>query len=590
MMKALFLTIFVLGTISAQSNPFAIRSSVMSIPNTQYGNHGVAVIDFDKDGFEDIFFANIAQTGGIDTSWCLLLKNNFGENFSNVTTAAGLRSYGSYKCGVWGDVNNDNYPDLFLAESYGQGGCHLFINNKNGTFNDVILSCGIDFTSTVSTAAFGDYDEDGKIDLFLATDYPQFDLLYHNTSVGDSISFQDVSSAAGVGGLPGTAAMQTTFFDYDRDGDLDIYNVHDGFQESNLFRNNGNGTFSDVSVQTGLNDFGAGNSMGVYWKDFDFDGWEEVYVTRIGKGGLYKRQMNGTYRNVADSLGAEFNGMSWGIVWEDFDNDMDDDIFTVNTYGYNGVKSLYFENSNGKYIEKAFQYGINFPYAFYGLAYGDFNNDGYLDLVASATDGNNTLLMNTKNKTGNWIKLLLTGTTINKMAVGAKARVVAGGRSQVRTVTAGNSYASQMSTFLHFGLNAVPKIDTLEITWSKNSIQVFTGITVNNNYRLTEGGSLVTSISSSNNEQIPEKFLLEQNYPNPFNPTTTIAYHIPNPEVVSITIWDLLGRIVYSVVNRVNEKGKYHFSFDASTLSSGIYMYRLQAGNFVQTRKMVYLR
>ena len=570
--------------------PFVDQSSALKIPLTVHGNHGVAVVDFNKDGWDDIFFANIGQISGGDTTFCTLLRNNQNGTFTNVTRTAGLALYGSFKCGVWGDINNDGFPDLFLAESQGVGRCHLLMNNKDGTFRDISSDCGINFAATIATAAFGDVDNDGKIDLFLASEYPQFDLLYKNISKNDTILFQDVSSTSGIEGFSSTTPMQATFIDIDHDGDLDLYAVHDGFLPSSLYRNNNNGTFTDISAQTGLNDFGVGNSMGVYWNDYDNDGWEEVYVSRIGKGGLYKRQINGTYQNIADSSGAELNGMSWGVVWEDFDNDMDDDMFLVNTYNFNSQKSLYFENIDGKFVNKAPEYGVDLGFDFYGLAYGDFNNDGYLDLVASANDGNNKLLMNSTNRKGNWLELSLTGTTINSMAIGAKIRIVAGGKNQSRTRTAGNSYASEMSSMLHFGIGSLTFIDTLEVTWSKNNIQVFTNIAVNKQYQLIEGGTLTTITRRTEESTQPSKFSLQQNYPNPFNPSTTIAFSIPERMFVSLKVYDVAGREIATLVHSDMQGGKYSRQWNADGISGGIYFYRLTAGVYTATKKIVLLK
>lgn len=594
-MKALFLFILSTVLLVGQNIPFSDQSQRLGFSPFLYGNHGVSVIDYNADGWDDIFFSNMSQFYLGDTSFCSLLRNNQNGTFTNVTAAAGLRLYGSFKSGIFGDINNDGYPDLFLGEALRNGRCHLLVNNKDGTFRDLGNECGIDFSNTVATAAFGDYNNDGLLDLFLATEFPDFDILYRNTSHGDTISFTDVSSAAGIEGFTSTAAMQSTFIDIDHDGDQDIYAVHDGFLPSSLFRNNGDGTFSDISISSGLYDYGIGNSMGLYWKDFDNDGWEEVYVTRIGKGGLYKRQPNGKYTNIAESSGAEFNGMTWGIVWEDLDNDMDDDMFLVNTYGYNGTKSIYYENKNGKYTDMALAYGVNYPYSFYGLAYGDFNNDGHLDLVAAASDGYNKLLYNTKNKSGNWIKLSLEGISINRMAVGVTVRAVSGINVQRRTVTAGNSYTSQMAPWLHFGLDTLQKIDTLQIIWSTTSSQTFTNVSVNKHYRLTEGNSLVTAVTEERTSTMPRSFALEQNYPNPFNPSTNISYvvgsdHFFSGQHITLRVFDLLGQEIALLVDEVQTPGRYSVQFNGTGKPSGVYFYRLQIGSFSVVKRMMLLK
>ncbi len=585
----------------AQSSPFVEKAATAGL-RTAAGNTGVAIADFDNDGWDDIFISNIPYPfNGNDTTHSLLFRNNHDGTFSNVTKQAGLWVYGGYKTSLWADVNNDGYPDLFMASDDGQGSSHLFINKKNGTFKDVIATCGIDSTALVATATFGDYNNDGKIDLLLATEGKVSIMLYKNISTKDAIQFSEASQQSYIS--ESIVPMQVTFIDYDHDGSQDIYIVHDGTVPSMLYRNDSSGTFTDVSAKTGLRDVGVGNSMGVYWADFDRDGWEDVYVTRIKKGGMYRRQQDGTYQNMAADVGAEKNGMSWGLVWEDFDNDGDIDMFIVNSYGFDFTKSFYYENNNGIYIDKAAEYSIDYPIDFYGVACADFNNDGYLDIFAPATNGENKYLVNTKINKGNWVKFKLHGVTINTMAIGVRVRIVAGSQTYIRSVTAGNGFISQMSQVLHFGIGAATVIDEIDIFWKKDYVQRFTKLDVNKVYSLTEGGNPVTSVHSEQDMKLPLQFSLEQNYPNPFNPTTTIQFQIPlslNPSPsgrgegvrVSLKLFDVIGREVATLVNTNLPAGIHHYQFSSThfQLGSGVYFYRLQAGTYSETKKMVVLQ
>ncbi|MDP1678013.1 MAG: FG-GAP-like repeat-containing protein, partial [Bacteroidota bacterium] len=531
---------------------------------------------------------------GNDTTYSLLFRNNRDGTFLNVTKQAGLWLYGGYQTSLWADVNNDGYPDLFMANYDGQGSSHLFINKKNGTFKDVIALSGFDSVTYITTAAFGDYNNDGKIDLLLATGGKVKLLLYKNISTNDSIQFIESGQKSYI--EDPITPMQVTFIDYDHDGNQDIYVVHDGMVHSNLFHNDSNGTFTDVSIKTGLNDVGIGNSMGVYWADFDRDGWEDVYVTRIKKGGMYRRQQDGTYQNMAAETGAEKNGMSWGLVWEDFDNDGDLDMFIVNSYGYDITKSLYYQNNYGLYSDKATEYGLDFPIDFYGVACADFNNDGYLDIFAPATNGENKYLVNTKVNKGNWAKVTLHGVSINAMAIGVRVRIVAGGQTYIRSVTAGNGYISQMSPTLHFGIGSSTVIDEMEIFWKKGYVQRFTTLDVNKAYSLTEGGNPITSVQIVQNIDVPLQFSLEQNYPNPFNPSTTIQYQLPTDSFVALKLFDVLGREIATLVDTHFPAGihQYQLSSDdfqlGSGVSSGVYFYRLQAGKYFETKKMIVLQ
>ncbi|MDD8017355.1 MAG: FG-GAP-like repeat-containing protein [Bacteroidota bacterium] len=573
-----------------QTSPFAEKAATSGL-RTGAGNTGVAVADFDNDGWDDIFISNIPYPFiGNDTTHSLLFRNNHDGTFSNITKQAGLWVYGGYKTSLWADVNNDGYPDLFMASDDGQGSSHLFINNKNGTFKDVTATSGIDSMALVATASFGDYNNDGKIDLLLATEGNVNLLLYKNISTKDSTKFIEVSQQSYL--AESIVPMQVTFIDYDHDGNQDIYIVHDGTTPSLLYHNNGNERFTEVSATTGLRDVGVGNSMGVYWADFDGDGWEDVYVTRIRKGGMYRCQQNGTYQNIAAVVGAEKNGMSWGLVCEDFDNDGDIDMFIVNSYGYDLTRSLYYENNNGVYSDKAADYGIDYPIDFFGVACADFNNDGYLDIFAPAINGENKFLVNTKVNKGNWAKIKLYGVTVNTMAIGVRVRIVADGHTYIRSVTAGNGFISQMSQVLHFGLGAATVIDTMEIFWKKNYVQRFTQQKVNTTYLLTEGETPVTSVDNRQHTDRPLQFLLAQNYPNPFNPSTVISYQLPVNSAVTLKLFDVLGREIATLVNEQQYAGSHNFQLSIHNfqLSSGVYFYQLRSQKYSETKKMVVLQ
>jgi hypothetical protein len=293
---------------------------------------------------------------------------------------------------------------------------------------------------------------------------------------------------------------------------------------------------------------------------------------------------------MAADVGAEKNGMSWGLVWEDFDNDGDLDMFIVNSYGYDITKSFYYENDYGLYKDKAAEYGLDYAIDFYGAACADFNNDGSLDIFASATNGENKYLVNTKASKGNWAKLTLHGLTINSMAIGVRVKVVAGGQTYIRNVTAGNGYISQMSQTLHFGIGSATVIDQMEIFWKKGYTQKFTNVAVNKAYSITEGGNPVTSAQIGENVELPSEYSLKQNYPNPFNPTTVISYQLPVISNVSLKIYDLIGKEIATLVNEEQSAGWKEVQWNASNVASGVYFVRFQAGAFVETKKMVVLQ
>jgi hypothetical protein len=534
-----------------------------------FNSFGCSVADYDNDGWDDIMVAGWNQ--------CALYHNNHDSTFTDVATQAGVNVTGRNCVAILGDINNDGFPDLFIGARDMVGTNHLFINNGNGTFTDISSNAGIDTLVSVGTASFGDFNSDGKLDLFLATTGNAPDKLYKNISTPGTVLFHDVSDSAAIGGNPSSPAMQATWMDYNHDGYPDLFCVHDGLSYKNrLYQNTGTFPFQDVAVSAHLDSIGVGNSMGTSWCDYNNDGWEDVYVTRIGKGGFYKNNGDGTFTNISQSSGADSNGMSWGVVFADFDNDGDEDIFIAGTQSFDGRKSFLYENVNGVFHNIAPAANAALAIDAYGVATGDFNNDGYEDIFVTkfSGGGQNRLLLNAKTATGHWVKFSLRGVTANRMAIGTKIRVVAGGVQRVRTISGGASYCSQVSPVLHVGLGTSTLIDTLEIFWKKDVVQRFTQLSVDTTYKITEGLPL-TSVDERHQSPIPSQAELFQNYPNPFNPTTNFGFRISNFGFVSLKVYDLLGREVATLVNEGKQPGTYTATWDASSMPSGIYVARM---------------
>jgi hypothetical protein len=210
--------------------------------------------------------------------------------------------------------------------------------------------------------------------------------------------------------------------------------------------------------------------------------------------------------------------------------------------------------------------------------------------VASASDGKNVLLMNTQQRSGNWITVTLQGVSVNRMAVGSSVRITAGSRRQVRTVTAGNSYASQMSRTLHFGVGPFQKIDTLEIRWTNGSSQLFTDVAVNQRYQVTQNAPLLTTQRREPMSSPAPQFHLSQNFPNPFNPSTVVEFTIPSDGEIALEVFDLLGRKVRTVTEGRRSAGRYSERIDLSGSPSGMYLCRLRLSGTSIIRTMMLLR
>lgn len=494
---------------SYQAIPFRLENDETHprhIPAAMAG--GVAVFDFNKDGRPDIFFTNGANITTLKKDSPKfsnrLFRNDGSGKFTDVTRQAGLEGTG-YDIGVAvGDYDNDGYPDLFVA------GVHrntLYHNNGDGTFTDVTQKAGVAAGGWSASAGFFDYDNDGKLDLFV-TRYMQWDtqhskacvkqtycppaefptttnILYHNLGNG---KFEDVSEKSGIAGKEGRS-LGLAFNDYDGDGYADIIVANDAMEQF-LFHNNGNGTFTERALDAGvaLTDDGKPFSgMGVDFRDYDNDGRPDIVITDLAKQmyALFHNDGNGafSYRSLQTGLGALSAGSSgWGVRLEDFDNDGWKDLFVAQSHVMDNVEqidpSLHYKQPpllalNHQARFEAANPGMSEPVAGRGAAFGDLNNDGWTDVVMTVLGGEPIVF---HNRPGNahWLTITLEGVRSNRDGLGA--RVVANGQTQYCT-TAG-SYLSASDQRVHFGLGTAEKAD-IEVFWPSGIHQKLTAVPAN---------------------------------------------------------------------------------------------------------------
>jgi hypothetical protein len=467
---------------------------------------GVALFDYNNDGLLDIFFVNGGRvTNPMQTPekfdrhdpkyWNRLYRQNKDGTFTDVTQQAGLADAGdgNYGMGVAvGDYDNDGFPDLYVT-SYGKN--ILYHNNGDGTFTDVTAKAGVAGGGWSVSAGFFDYDNDGKLDLFV-TRYMDWDskhskncggnyhtycppeefpsttsILYHNNGDG---TFTDVSQRSGIAAKKGRA-LGVAFADYDGDGFTDIFVANDGMQQY-LFHNNGNGTFTELGLESGAalsQDGRRLSGMGVVFQDYDNDGRPDVIVTELPREiyGVYHNDGDGSfsYRSLETGLGLLSSGSSgWGVGLEDFDNDGWKDLFVAQGHVLDNVEQIdpslhYLEtpllamNHKGRF-ERA-DSGSTVPAAARGAAFGDLNNDGWQDVVTTTLGGRPQVFMNRSGKL-HWLVIDLRGTRSNRDGFGARVQV----NGQTRFATSAGSYLSSSDKRLHFGLGAVEKA-TVEIFW-----------------------------------------------------------------------------------------------------------------------------
>ena len=478
-------------------------------------------LDYDGDGLLDLYVVNSGPLEGV-THHALgtarrpnaLYRNRGDGIFEDVTKKAGVEGAGYCTAAIAADYDNDGHVDLFVL---GVGRCILYRNRGDGTFEDVTDKAGVaNAGGTAIGAAFLDIDNDGLLDLFVANylsfdpndppnlsadAYPgplaykaQLNKLYRNRGNG---TFEDVSASCGIQ-IPGHRAMSVAVLDYNRDGAPDLYLSNDGTPNV-LLVNDGKGHFKDMAPQAGVafNAMGeAAGSMAAAIGDCNGDGFDDIFVTRLGYGSLYMGNGKGIYddRMRESGLGlltARFVG--WGGCFLDFNNDGNLDIFIANgdAHYLAGWESLLLENrGDGTFEDAATKGGVYFrtKVRARGSAVADFDNDGRMDLLVTAMGDRCFLLRNRDNSGNHWLTLDLQGTRSNRDGFGALVTVSAGGKQYSAESRCAFGFLMQSDRRLHFGLNKATTVDRIEIRWPSKQIQELTNVKVDQILKVREPG------------------------------------------------------------------------------------------------------
>jgi hypothetical protein len=499
---------------------------------------GVAILDYDNDGWPDIFLVNGTTLdenkirGETPTSH--LFHNNHDGTFTDVTHAAGLEFTGWGQGACVGDYDNDGFDDLYVTY-YGKN--RLYHNQGNGTFKEVASAAGVagDGKAWGAGCAFVDYDRDGELDLMVAN-YVSFDLktvpkpgeglmcvwkgtpvmcgprglasspniLYHNVGGG---KFEDVSKSSGIEKTYGHYCLSVSTLDYDDDGWPDIYVACDS-TPSILYHNLRNGTFTDVAADVGVafdedgrEQAGMGSTVG----DYDNDGRPDIFKTNFSDdtSSLYHNNGDGTFSSAISEAGLRLNTrlLGWGTMFLDVDNDGWLDILSVNGHVYPEVDSahlgssyrearlLYWNLGNGKFRDISEQCGpgCTQPESSRGLALADFWNDGRISAVVNNMGGEPMLLVNQARNQNHWLGVITRGTKANRDGIGAKVTVFVESHKYVQEVRSGSSYISNNDMRLHFGLGSATKANRIEVRWPNGNNERFPGGSVDRFLTLIEG-------------------------------------------------------------------------------------------------------
>ena len=494
---------------------------------------GLCVSDYDGDGYQDIYFVNGRDRydRGIVAANALY-RNNGDGTFTDMTAHAGVPGTGYGMGCVWGDYDNDGFPDLFVSQ-YGRN--VLYHNNGNGTFTDVTDKAGVagmDFgTLFHSGAIFFDYDRDGLLDLYVggyvdigpgAPRYCQYygvqtgcspavyegtaAILYHNNGDG---TFTNVTRKAGIY-QPHGKNLAVGAADYDNDGWPDLFVANDGI-DSYLYHNQRDGTFKEEGVFAGMAVTRRGGQMAamcISLGDYNNDGWLDLYISdwQGSSDHVWKNDGKGFMDEVSDESGvtrATRSVLSFGGGFFDYDNDGWLDIFIANGHVYPEVDqaeiepaqhyrqlpTLLHNEANGTFrdVTASAGSGLAVPRVSRGVAFVDWDNDGMIDIVVG-NNGDAPFLLHNNGHTGNhFINLKLVGTKSNRDAIGARVRLQAAGLAQMREIQSGGSYLSQSDLRANFGLGKATRAESVEVSWPSGVHQVFKNVDADRFYRIEEG-------------------------------------------------------------------------------------------------------
>jgi hypothetical protein len=500
---------------------------------------GVGFIDYDNDGWQDLFFVNGTRLDAwpktVTPPSNRLFRNRGDGTFEDVTVKAGLTRTNWGQSVVVGDYDNDGFDDLFIS-CFGKNA--LYRNNGNGTFTDVAGEAGVADNKSKwgAGSAFLDYDRDGDLDLFVAS-YIDLDLktaplpetgpcLYKGLTVAcgppglkggvnmlwqnnGNGTFTDVSEKSGIRRTDGTYGLGVAVSDFDNDGFADIYVANDS-APAILYRNNRNGTFTDIALESGCAYSVDGKpqaGMGVSAGDYDRDGWFDIFKTNFSgdTSTLYKNMGKAVFDDVTFAVGMGLNTrwLGWGTSFADFDNDGWLDVFLVNGHvypevekltteaGYPQRKVLYQNLKNGKFADVSTQVGgaviENSPAR--GAAFGDFDNDGDIDIVINNVNAAPELIRNDSRGSNNWLKIKLIGTKSNRNGIGARIKLTTSDGSQIEEVRSGSSYYSQNDMRVNFGVGKAEKISVVEVRWPSGQVDMMNDVAVNKLLTIKEGSS-----------------------------------------------------------------------------------------------------
>lgn len=544
-------------------------------------------VDINGDGWDDIFISNGPSAGENNN----LYLNNGDGTFSIIGDDPIVQDNGKSDGATFADVDNDGDLDAFVVTWYGQIN-FFYRNNGDGTFTyepDIAMG---NTGSHSETAAWGDYDNDGWVDLYVTNSFNNLrNLLYHNMGDGQ---FERITT--GEWTTSPRASRSVDWVDIDGDGDTDLFVTNENNTTNDVFINES--TPDSVIFNKNTNSVlaqGGRTSAGSSWGDIDNDGDLDVFIANWNgqTNQLYRNNGDGNFEAIHQNLSYNITGCSFGSAFADADNDGDLDLFVCNAFCNETRNFFYFNDGTGQFtLDENHLFNTETGWTF-GCAWGDFNNDGFQDMIwANCKDENqaNALYQNEGND-NNWFKLHCIGTTSNKSAihtiVRAKATINGVPTWQMRHITAQSGYCSQNSLTVHFGLEDAEMIDSLIIEWPSGLKEIFTQVSINRTCEIIEGQAndcMLTDVEEVSNNQNRLKI-----YPNPVtSEQVTIEFSFEKKsKKVKLELFDIQGRKLKSHSQKLIYPETGQIQFSTSGLSTGIYQISLQSGNNILSDSLI---
>lgn len=591
---------------SAQFTEQTFLAGLGGISNT----NGVAVADYDRDGDLDVYVvARAAYDPTAPETWNRLFRNDGRDaggdvRFRDVTLPSGLeartsgteadtRNFGHKYVAAWGDYDGDGWPDLFLGHL---GPDQLFRNNGDGTFTEVTAEAGVSGGEAgggyvTTSALWWDPDHDGDLDLYVGAwwDYGAGrnlrNRLYENQGDG---TFEDVSAASGLDDLGATWTALP--FDADLDGWTDLYLATDvdtltGIGVNKLYRNQGDGSFEDVTDAYGLGDENYG--MGLALGDPDRNGLFDLYLTNVATPSRFQRNPlwvqtgPGVFEDVAEAAGVDIAGWGWGTEFLDLENDGDEDLVVVTGLFDPDYPNYLFRNDGApgatpSFVEAAGALGVDDAQAARGLAVFDYDGDGDEDLIVSNVFRAPYLYENTDGA-GAWLQVELEGTLSNRDGLGASVTAWTDGVPHAK-LKHGAQYLAQNLVPVHLGLGAASTVDSLVVRWPSGHVDRFEDVPAGRRVRVVEAQGFGAPTAGEEGPMPPG--LEVRVGPNPARGAVTFRVEAP----ARLAVVDALGRRV------VEAEGRGPFVWDAGDAAPGVYVWRVEAGGAVRTGRVVVAR